>query len=136
MVNFFLWAIALIVGIPAALVAYSAFITFVYYPKVKHPWNIKRMDAKNDLVWEEAIARVVTVEAELRTAERTEKLTTDVICYEGYFARPWSLKGGGPKTGIEPRSIGFEALQAESFQQVQRLISICSDFVMRHFLWI
>ncbi len=70
------------------------------------------MDAKNDLVWEEAVARIVTVEVELKTAERTEMLTTDVICYEGYYARPWNLKNGGPTTGFEARSTRYEALEA------------------------
>ncbi len=71
------------------------------------------MDAENALLWEAAIARVVTVEVELRTAERRERLTTDVVCYEGYFARPWNFKYGGPTTGFEARSTGYEALEAE-----------------------
>lgn len=112
MAKFILWTIGLIIGVPTALAALSAFMVFVVYPLV-HPWNVKRMDAKNDLVWEEAVARVVTVEAELGTKERTEKLTTNIVCYEGYFATAWNLKNGGPKTGIGPKSIGFETLQTK-----------------------
>lgn len=111
MVKFILWTIGLIIGVPTAFVAFNAFMVFVFYPWL-HPRNVERMDAKNDLVWEEAIARIVTVEAELGTMEGTEKLTTDVVCYEGYFARAWNLKDGGPDTGFRPKSIGFEALQA------------------------
>lgn len=112
MAKFILWTIGLIIGVPTAFVAFNAFMIFVFYPWL-HPWNVKRMDAKNDLVWEEAIARVVTVEAELGTTEHVVKLTTDVVCYEGYFATAWNLKNGGPETGIGPKSIGFEALQAK-----------------------
>ena len=112
MTKIILLAIGLIVGVPAVLVALSAFQIFVFNPW-QHLRNVERMDAKNDLVWEESVARVVTVEAELRTMDRTEKLTVDVVCYEGNFATAWSLKGSGQKTGIGPKSIGFEALQAE-----------------------
>lgn len=71
------------------------------------------MDTKNDLVWEEAVARVVTVESEVGTKEGPETLATNIVCYEGYFATKWNLKSGGPKAGVRPKSIGFETLQAK-----------------------
>lgn len=112
MVKFILWTIGLIIGLPIAFVTYIAFMIFVYHPAY-HSWSVKRMDAKNDRVWEEATARVVTVEASLTTPEGTEELTTDIICYQGYFARPLTPTGGPQETGNRPKSIGFESLQAE-----------------------
>ena len=112
MAKFILWTIGLIVGVPTAILALNIFLVYAVYPWT-HTWNVKRMDAKNDLVWEEAVARVVTVEAKLRIKERNETLTTTIVCYEGHFATAWNLKNGGPKTGIGPKSIGFETLQTK-----------------------
>ncbi len=60
MTKIILWIIGIVVGVPLAVVTFGAFMLFVFNPS-KHAWNIYRMDAKNDLVWEEAIARVVTL---------------------------------------------------------------------------
>lgn len=107
-----LWIVSIVVGVPAAIAVFGAFMIFVFYP-AKHSWNVYRMDAKNERVWQEAVARVVTVEAELGTAERVKTLKSDVICYEGYSARAWNLKAGAPTSGMATKSIGFETLQAE-----------------------
>jgi len=112
MVKFLLWTIGLIIGVPIAILALNVFLIYVVYPWT-HTWNVSRMDAKNDLVWEQAVARVVTVEAKLGTKERTETLTTNIVCYEGYFATAWNLKNGGPRTGSGSKSIGFETLQTK-----------------------
>jgi len=107
-----IWIVIIVVAVPVALVTYVAFDLYVYRP-AKHSWNVSRMDAENDQVWEEAVARVVTVEVELGTSQRVRTLKTDVVCYEGYFAKAWDLKAGGLRTGISAKSIGFEAFQAE-----------------------
>ncbi|WP_170766348.1 hypothetical protein [Ruegeria lacuscaerulensis] len=107
-----LWIIGIVIGVPFLVVALGAFMLFVFYP-AKHALNVHRMDAKNERVWEEGIARVVTVEAEIRTTSGVEKLESDIICYQGHFARPWTLKNGAPKTGITPTSVGFESLQVD-----------------------
>lgn len=100
------------VGVPVAVVLFGAFVLFAFYP-AQHAWNVFRMDAKNDRVWENAIARVVTVEAKLGSEDRVDTLKTDIICYEGHWARPFDMKAGAPATGIAPKSIGFEVLQAD-----------------------
>lgn len=131
MIKLILWAVGLIIVVPTAMVAYTAFAFYIYYPW-QHPRNIERMDAKNDVVWEEATARIVTVETELGTAEGTEKLSTEVVCYEGYFATKWSIKSGAPKTGFGPRSIGFETLQAKFPTGATLLIDfrrLCDDAI-------
>ncbi|MCG7522764.1 hypothetical protein [Ruegeria sp. Ofav3-42] len=107
-----LWIIGIAIGVPALVVAFGAFMLFVFYP-AKHALNVYRMDAKNERVWEEGTARVVTVEAELRTTSGIEELETDIICYQGHFARPWTLKNGAPRTGVTPTSVGFESLQVD-----------------------
>ena len=107
-----LWIIGIVIGVPVLVFALGAFMLFVFYP-AKHALNVYRMDAKNERVWEEGIARVVTVEAELGTISGVEKLESDIICYQGHYARPWTLKNGAPKTGVTPTSVGFESLQVD-----------------------
>ena len=106
-----LWVLGLAVAIPVALVALVAFVFFAVFPAM-HAWNLHRMEGKNDQVWENATARVVTVETQLGTKDNLTPHSADIICYEGYYATPWTLKDGGPKTGFKPMSVGFEALQA------------------------
>ncbi|MEO9516918.1 MAG: hypothetical protein ABJH45_00205 [Paracoccaceae bacterium] len=107
-----LWIIGILIGVPAAIVAFLAFLLFVFYP-LQHSWNVYRMDAKNDRVWQEGIARVVTVEADLGGGKDIKTLTAQVVCYEGYFAKPFRLKSGAPRTRQGPRSVGFETLQGK-----------------------
>lgn len=107
-----LWIIGIFVGVPVLVVTFGAFMIFGFYP-AQHAWNVHRMDAKNDRVWEEAVARVVTVEAELGIEAGIQTIRTDIACYEGYYARPLSLKSGAPTSGLAPKSVGFETLQAE-----------------------
>ena len=107
-----LWIVGLVVGVPIAVVTFGAFMLFAFYP-AKHAWNVYRMDAKNDRVWEDAIARVVTVEAKLGSEESVNTLETVIVCYKGYWARSWNLKAGAPASGIGPKSIGFEVIQAD-----------------------
>lgn len=111
MVRFLLSLVGCAIGAAIIFVVWMAVHYFVYAP-AKHAWNVYRMDAKNDRVWEEGIARVVRVEVELGTAERVETLGTEIICYEGYFAQTQTLKSE-LSSGLKPRSIGFEAVQAE-----------------------
>lgn len=106
------WGFGVVVGLPAAVIAFGILRVFVFYP-VQHAWNVHRMDAKNAGVWEDANASVVTVEAELGTKKGVETLKTEIVCYKGYYARAWSPKSGPPETGLAATSIGFEALQAE-----------------------
>lgn len=112
MAKFIFWVLALTILIPLALAAFFLAQIYIFYPGI-HTWNLSRMDAKNEQVWRDATARVVTVEVALNISGRAEIFTTDIVCYDGYYARPWNLKSGGPETGKRPISIGFEALQAK-----------------------
>ena len=59
-----LWVLGILVGVPAAVVAFFVFMLFVFYP-IQHAWNVYRMDAKNDVVWANDLARIATVEIKL-----------------------------------------------------------------------
>lgn len=93
-------------------VAFLAFVYFVYDPP-RHAWNVYRMDVRNDLIWEHDLARVATLAVDVETDGDVERLTTEIICYDGYWARPWSIKTGPPATGRGGRSAGPELLQAD-----------------------
>ncbi|MEM9394596.1 MAG: hypothetical protein AAGA38_12100 [Pseudomonadota bacterium] len=112
MVRVLLWALGILVGVSVSVVAFGAFMHFVFHP-AKHQWNVHRMDARNDQVWEEGVARIVTVAAELEGSDASETVKSEIVCYEGYYARPWSLKLGATSSGMAPTSLEPEALQAE-----------------------
>ncbi|MEO0915572.1 MAG: hypothetical protein AAFY31_01075 [Pseudomonadota bacterium] len=107
-----LWVVGIVVGVPLAIVTLIAFMLFVFYP-LQHAWNVRAADSRNANVWDESTARVVTVEVTVHSEVGPETLQTDVVCHRGHFARPWTLKSGAPATGVAPRSIGSEALEAD-----------------------
>lgn len=104
--------LSVFVGVPLAIAGFAAFSFFVYSPLL-HKWHVYRMDAKNDVVWVEEIAKVATVEMELYAGDASKTLSQDIICFQGHWARPWTMKGGPPHTGEGPMSVGLEALETE-----------------------
>lgn len=107
-----IWILALVIGLPLVIAMWAAFFLFVFFP-AQHVLNVWRMDAKTAKLWETAEAQVVTISAQIASDAGVDVLENQIICYDGYFARPLSLKAGAPTAGESPRSVGVQALIGE-----------------------
>ncbi|MEM6407033.1 MAG: hypothetical protein AAF700_01310 [Pseudomonadota bacterium] len=107
-----IWIFAIVLGLPLVLAMWAAFFFFIVFP-AQHAFNVWRMDTKTAKLWETAEAQVVMIEAQLASDDGGERIENRIVCYSGYFARPWTLKDGAPKAGPTVRSVGEQALIAE-----------------------
>ncbi|MCY4334675.1 MAG: hypothetical protein OXC60_08390 [Litoreibacter sp.] len=107
-----IWILALVLGLPLVLAMWGAFFLFAVFP-LQHVYNTWRMDAKTAKLWETAEAQVITLSAQLASDAGGERIENRIICYNGHFARPFTLKAGAPFAGNTPRSVGEQALIAQ-----------------------
>lgn len=104
------WFLGIAILVPTLFAAWT-YLSVMHLKPWRHERNVERMDAKNDSVWKAADATVVGLETYVSFLGETQSIASNVVCYEGYSAKAWTLKDGGPSAGPAPRSVGEQAIE-------------------------
>lgn len=105
-----LWALGIVIGVPAAIVAFFAVLLFVVYP-LQHFVQATQAERANSAHWanSQAVSTTISIEVSENGVARTEAV--ELTCYHVEIARPWTLKGGGPSRGQRPVSAGTAGIE-------------------------